>query len=197
MKAVIANVPVHILEWRRRTGADRYDEMWKGVLHMAPVPNRDHQELAFALAIWLRFNWAEPNHCQVYLERNIAAPGAWPNDYRIPDLVLVSPARFHIDCNEYFDGGPDAVIEIHSPDDEAFEKLEFYARVGVREVWIVNRDTREPRIHYLVNKEFELRKPDSAGWLRSEVAGVETRATANEELEIRIAGRDDTLARLP
>jgi hypothetical protein len=39
MKAVMANVPEHILEWRRRTGADQWDEMWEGVLHMAPSPN--------------------------------------------------------------------------------------------------------------------------------------------------------------
>ncbi len=34
MKAVMASVPEHILEWRRRTGADQWDEMWEGVLHM-------------------------------------------------------------------------------------------------------------------------------------------------------------------
>ena len=39
MKAVMANVPEHILEWRRRTGADQWDEMWEGVLHMAPSPS--------------------------------------------------------------------------------------------------------------------------------------------------------------
>ena len=39
----------------------------------------------------------------------------WPNNYRIPDLVLLTPERFDIDCNEYFDGGPDAVVEIRSP----------------------------------------------------------------------------------
>src|SRR5207237_1310209 len=111
-------------------------------LHMAPVPNRDHQELGFALAVWLRFNWAQPNGCRVYLERNIAAPGAWPDNYRIPDLILLTPGRFHIDCNEYCDGGPDIVVEIHSPDDEAYEKIDFYAKIGVREVWIIDRDTR-------------------------------------------------------
>ena len=30
-------------------------------------------------------------------------------------------------------GGPDAVIEIRSPGDETYEKLEFYARLGVRD----------------------------------------------------------------
>jgi Uma2 family endonuclease len=197
MKAVMANVPEHILEWRRRTGADRYDEMWEGVLHMAPVPNRDHQELVLALAVWLRFNWAKPAGCRVYLERNIAEPGTWPDNYRIPDLVLLTPARVHIDRNEYCDGGPDAVVEVHSPDDEAFDKLEFYAKVGVQEVWIIDRDTRQPQIYRLVGEEFDLVAADSAGWLRSDMSNVQMRATAEELLEIRIAGRDETRARLP
>ena len=60
MKAVMANVPEHILAWRRRTGADQWDEMWEGVLHMAPSPNRDHQDFEGALEFWLRLHWAEP-----------------------------------------------------------------------------------------------------------------------------------------
>ncbi|MGA2257225.1 MAG: hypothetical protein ABSG53_21430 [Thermoguttaceae bacterium] len=38
-----------ILDWRRRTDADRWDEMWDGVLHMPPMPNRSHQELELDL----------------------------------------------------------------------------------------------------------------------------------------------------
>jgi Uma2 family endonuclease len=197
MKAVMANVPEHILEWRRRTGADRYDEMWEGVLHMAPVPNRDHQDFAFSLAMWLRLNWAKPIGCRVHLEINIAEEGTWPDNYRIPDLVLLTPARFHIDRNEYFDGGPDAVVEIHSPGDEAYEKLDFYSKVGVREVWIIDRDTKRPELFELVGEEYRAREPDADGWIRSIVTGVEMRSAADEKMKIRIAGREDTLARLP
>lgn len=197
MKAVMANVPEHILEWRRRTGADRYDEMWEGVLHMAPVPNRDHQELVFTLAVWLRFNWAEPNGCRVYLERNIAEPGAWPDNYRIPDLVLLTPARFQIDRNEYCDGGPDAVVEVRSPDDESLEKLEFYAKVGVREVWIIDRDSRQPCIYRRSGEELDSIAANSAGWVRSDVCDLEMRATADERLEVRLAGRAESQAILP
>jgi hypothetical protein len=81
MKAVMANVPEHILEWRRRTGADRWDEMWDGVLHMAPSPNRDHQDFELALAMWLRLNWAEPKGCRVYHRINISEPGTWPDSF--------------------------------------------------------------------------------------------------------------------
>ena len=46
MRAVVPEIEPGILDWRRRTGADRWDEMWDGVLHMPPMPNRSHQELA-------------------------------------------------------------------------------------------------------------------------------------------------------
>ncbi len=197
MKAVMANVPEHILEWRRRTGADQWDEMWEGVLHMAPSPNRDHQDLELALAMWLRVHWAKPNGCRVYHEINVAEPGTWPNNFRIPDLVLLTPARFDIDCNEYFDGGPDAVVEIRSPDDETYEKFDFYAKIGVLEIWVIDRDTRQPEMYELMGGEYRRLEPNSAGWLRSAVADAELRAAGDDKLEIRLVGQENTSALLP
>src|ERR1700722_6476805 len=49
MKAVMPNVSLDILETRKRNGAAQYDEMWEGVLHMAPVPTRNHQDLEGSL----------------------------------------------------------------------------------------------------------------------------------------------------
>ena len=60
MRAVMAQVPPELLEWRKRTGADRYDEMWEGVLHMVAAPNREHQDLKGALETYLRLRWARP-----------------------------------------------------------------------------------------------------------------------------------------
>ncbi len=42
MKAVALEVSDEELAWRRRTGIDRYDEMWEGVLYMAPAPAYEH-----------------------------------------------------------------------------------------------------------------------------------------------------------
>jgi len=197
MKAVMANVPEHILQWRRTTGADQWDEMWEGVLHMAPSPNRDHQEIEFELEAWLRKHWAQPNGCRVYHQINVSEPGTWPNNYRIPDLVLLTPARFDIDRNVYFDGGPDAVVEIRSPGDESYEKFDFYAKIGVREIWVIDRDNDQPEVYELVGSEYQLCEPNAGGWMRSNLANVELRAAAGDKLEIRIAGQDETLAKLP
>lgn len=197
MKAVMASVPQHILDSRRRSGADQWDEMWEGVLHMAPSPNRDYQNLEFDLESWLRRHWGEPNGCRVYHQINVAEPGTWPENYRIPDLVLLTPSRFHIDRNEYFDGGPDAVVEIRSPDDETYEKLDFYAKVGVREVWVIDRDTKQIEIFELAGIEFRPRAASADSWLRSAVANVELRTSRDDKLEIRCTNDPRTAERLP
>jgi Uma2 family endonuclease len=205
MKAVMASVPEHILEWRRRSDADQWDEMWEGVLHMAPSPNYNHQDFEGALEMWLRQNWTTQKGCRVNHQINVANPDAddWRNDYRIPDLVLLTPARAHINQNEYFNGGPDAVVEIHSPEDETYEKLDFYFKVGVQEVWIIDRDSKRPEIYERRSSEpagssaHQQRQADASGWLRSDVTGVEFRATGDGKLEIRIIDRPESTAKLP
>jgi Uma2 family endonuclease len=197
MKAVMSQVPEDILTWRRRTGADRWDEMWEGVLHMTPSPTRDHQDLEYHLESWLRSQWGKPNRCLVYHQRNVAEANTWPNNYRIPDLVLLTPARFAIDHNEYLNGGPDVVVEIYSPGDESYEKLAFYAKVGVREIWIIDRDSRRPELYVCAEGACELRAASENGWLLSEVTGIELQAAANNKLAIRLTSRPETVADLP
>ena len=197
MKAVIANVPDAFLESRKRIGADRWDEMWDGVLHMPPMPNRGHQDLEFGMEAFLRVGWARPKGCKVYHQINLASPGGWPKNFRIPDLVLLTPDRFGVDKNEYFEGAPAVVVEIRSPGDESAEKLEFYARLGVPEVWVVDRDTKQPEIHTLVDGRYGKRPTDAAGWVKSELTGVELKATSGSKLAMRIDGDDATLEVIP
>ena len=197
MKGFMASVPEHILAWRHRTGIDQYDEMWERVLHMAPSPNREHQTIEYQLQRWLDDNWAEPNGCRVHQQINVAGPGLWTENYRVPDLVLLTPQRFHIDENEYFDGGPDVVVEIHSPGDEAYEKLDFYAKVGVREVWIIERDSKRPEIYELSEGKLRPRAADAEGWVKSEVVGAQMRSGGDGKLEIRMVGKPDSAAKVP
>ena len=75
MRAVIADVPSSLLESRHRTGTDRWDEVWDGVLHTPPMPNQDHQALEGTLEHWLRTFWAKPKGNKVYHQINLAAPG--------------------------------------------------------------------------------------------------------------------------
>ncbi len=196
MRAVMSSVPPEIVAWRRKTGADQWDEMWEGVLHMTPMPNRDHQDLEWALETWLRLHWARPQGCKVYHEVNLTRPGGWPDDYRIPDLLLLTPQRLAIDKNTYFEGAPDAVVEIRSPDDESYEKLAWYASLGVPEVWIIERDSKVPELHRLRAGQYVVASPDADGWLVSGL-GISLRAARPGTVEISLAGDPSTLEQLP
>jgi len=197
MKAVMPDVPAHILQWRRKTGAYYWDEMWEGVLHMAPVPSRRHQDFQLALLAWLRIYWALPRGFKVYPPINLASPGGWPNDYRIPDLLLLTPDRFHIDHDEYFEGAPTVVVEIRSPGDESFEKLPFYAKLGVPEVWIIDRDTRVPQLFVLSGQTYQEQSAGSDGWLISTATGIWLRPESANKLAIRLADQPETSRLLP
>ena len=197
MRAVMPEVPPDILAWRKRTGADTWDEMWEGVLHMAPVPNREHQDLEWAMETYLRLRWARPLGNRVYHEINLASPGGWPNNYRIPDLLLLTPERFGIDHNEYFEGAPDVVVEIRSPGDESYEKLAFYAQLGVPEVWIIERDSKAPEIYVLRAGRYMQRAAGAAGWVLSDVTGIELRIGRPGKLAMRLPGDDSTREDLP
>jgi Uma2 family endonuclease len=186
-----------VVALRRRTGADRWDEMWEGELHMPPAPNRMHQDLELSLGAWLRQHWAKPRGCKVYPPINLALPGRWPQDYRIPDLVLLEPDRFEIDRDEYFDGPPTALIEIRSPGDETLDKLPFYAKLGVPEVWVIDRDTRVPDIYVLRDGEYEPMDPDPDGWLHSDATGIRLRGEPTRKLAIQVGDDSSTLDFLP
>lgn len=197
MRAVMPEVSPAILAWRKRTGAERWDEMWEGVLHMAPSPNRHHQDLEWALETYLRRRWARPRGARVYHQINVCPPGGWPNNYRIPDLVLLTPACFAIDRNEYFAGAPDVVVEIRSPGDESYEKLGFYAALGVLEVRIIPRDSKEPELYTLQGSAYVRQAANAAGWVRSAVTGIELCVGVPGKLAMRLAGDESTREDLP
>ena len=102
MRAVIADLPKHWLEERKHSDAAQWDEMWNGVLHMPPMPNGMHQDFLLDLAIYLKRCWAKPGGNRLRHEVNLTTPedeAHWTHNYRIPDLVLLTPDRFAIDKN--------------------------------------------------------------------------------------------------
>ena len=197
MRAVFAKVPPALIEERKRTGAHQWDEMWEGELHTPPMPNRWHQELEYELLHWLKTNWGRPRGNKVHHQVNLAPPGGWPNDYRIPDIVLLTPDRFHIDRVEYCEGAPNVVVEIRSPDDETYEKFDFYAELGVPEVWVIDRDTGMPEVFTLAGDRYQPVRPNADGWIVSTATGVEMRRGTDDRLCIRMAGDPATQQNLP
>lgn len=127
-----------LLERRHRLGQDLPDEVWEGIYHMNPAPNRRHaymvQQVAELLGPLARAAGLVPMMSIFNLGD--------PSDYRVPDGGLVHP-------------GPDAVyvptaalvLEVVSPDDETWHKLGFYAARGVGELLIV--DAQRRRVDWL------------------------------------------------
>jgi Uma2 family endonuclease len=200
MRAVIADMPKRWLEERKTSEAAQWDEMWDGVLHMPPMPNRMHQDIGADLLVYLKLHWARPNGCRVNQEVNLTTPedeSTWTLNYRIPDMVLLTPDRFHIDRGEYMAGAPNVVVEIRSPGDESYEKLPFYAALGVPEVWVINRDTKIPEVFALQpGGGYSPRQPDAAGWLRSDL-GIELRQRNPGKLTVRLNGDDGSAEDIP
>lgn len=57
-----------------------------------------------------------------------------------PDIFFVARSRLHLLQPTYFDGAPDLVVEIVSPESRRrarVEKFENYEKAGVREYWLI------------------------------------------------------------
>lgn len=201
MKAVIAELPRHWGEERKNSEASQWDEMWEGVLHMPPMPNRMHQRFARDLQMYLQQHWAKPRRAEVHQEVNLTTvedEDDWTKNFRIPDLVLLPSDRFSIDKNEYMAGAPLVVIEVRSPGDETDEKFAFYSGLGVPEVWIFDRDSKAIELFLLGSESrFERIRPDEGGWHRSPNTGVAFCQIEPGSLVARIDGDPATDCELP
>ena len=113
-------------------------------------------------------------------------------DYRIPDLTFVAAGHEHVLREDGVrGGGPDAVIEIHSPEDETYEKLPFYATLGTREVVVIDRDTKRPEIYRLAGSRLVALQQDANGWLRAETMSMRFRAVEGRPPRLLIEDAHD------
>ena len=117
-----------LIESRRATGADRYDEVWEGDYHMAPAPRIPHARLDGQIAAIME-RLARPAGLDNVGPFNLGRP----DDYRIPDRGLLYPGE-----SGAFANTAALAIEILSPDDETGAKLPFYAARNVVETLIVD-----------------------------------------------------------
>ncbi|MBL8897333.1 MAG: Uma2 family endonuclease [Planctomycetes bacterium] len=188
MRAVMCDVPQELLDQRRKIGADRWDEVWDGVLHMVPSPNSAHQELVGDLYYWLRSQWTPRSVGRVAMGLNVARGTNWRQSYRVPDLSLMLPGGKARDRGEYIEGGPDVLIEVRSPGDETYQKIPFYSEIGVRELWVVDRDTQAVEVHMLEGEAPRLAPANAEGWISSAATGLELRCAAGR-VEMRWASQ--------
>ncbi len=165
-------VPEHFLVERRRLGHDRFDEMWEGVLHMVPPPGSAHQTLSPRL-IALLLPHAETLGLVVLVEAGLFDPDV-PDftNFRQPDVVVAHPD--HI-SKRGVEGVAVLAVEIRSPNDETYEKLDFYGRVGVAELLVI--DQNAATIERFVNRDGRLllTTADPEGWVPLDGLGLRLR----------------------
>ncbi len=128
-------VPQSLLEERRRNDGDRFDEMWEGVLHMVPPPSGDHQRLSSEMLVALA-TLAKRRGLIGATETGLFPAGV-DDDYRQPDLVFARPEAW---SKRGLEGRAALAVEVRSPNDETYDKLDWYVDVGVQEILVIELD---------------------------------------------------------
>jgi Uma2 family endonuclease len=151
---------------------------------MNPLPNDAHQEIQLRLGSVLVDVVDGPRLGKVRAGVNVSDREAdWDKNYRCPDVVVYLNDTKAVNHNTFWHGGPDFAVEIVSPSDRSREKLNFYAKVGTRELLIVDRKPWALELYRLEDETLTrvgkstLAKRD---WLTSEVASLKFRLVAGK-----------------
>lgn len=125
-------------------------QLIEGELYMSPAPNRYHQAISRNIEfILLKYLERHPigdlydAPFDVYISEN---------DVFQPDIVFVKQENFGVLTDAGVEGTPDFVVEILSPSNAYLDKkakLRVYARTGVKELWIVDPETRLAHVYDL------------------------------------------------
>jgi Uma2 family endonuclease len=126
---------------RQEAGSDKWDEVWDGVYILMPLPDAEHQQIVTRLAGILELQAGLPDGSAAYAGVNVSdSEDDGTRNYRCPDVAVFLPETTAQNRDAYWLGGPDFALEVISPDDRSREKLEFYARVAIRELLLIDRD---------------------------------------------------------
>jgi Uma2 family endonuclease len=135
-----------LIERRRRLGQDLLDEVWDGVLHMNPAPSGRHADIAQQLAELLGPPARKAGLAPMLSIFNLGEPG----NYRVPDGGLHRDREDRV----YYQTAA-LVVEIVSPDDETWKKLDFYAAHQVDELLIVDPQARTVQWFALAGEQYQ------------------------------------------
>lgn len=150
---------------------------------MAPAPTDEHQRIVDELIEFLRPLLRKSGRGILRSGINVFDEASPLENYRIPDLTFVSAARTGIMKSDGIrGGGPDVVIEVRSPSDETYEKLPFFAKLAVREVIVIDRDTKAVEIFRLGGDPYNRATADAEGGLQSEGLSVRFSRTSTGRL---------------
>ncbi len=92
-----------------------------------------------------------------------------------PDVVYISANRLSI-ARRRFEGVPDLLIEVLSPDSarrDRLWKLRLYAEAGVREYWIVDPEAKTLEFLILEDGHFRVQAPAESTYRSPAISGLE------------------------
>lgn len=181
MDMLVANeyVSREVRARRKRLGQDHKDEVWDGVYIVMPDPTAEHQEMLDEILDALRQIVKREGLGRSMPGTNVSnRPKNWKKNFRVPDAVVILSGSRATDEGSHWLGGPDFVVEIESPGDKTEQKIPFYGLVGVRELLIVHRDTRQVQLLRSDGDALAPTEADPQGWFASEVIPLACRRVA-------------------
>ena len=181
-----------LIAHRRRLGQDKFDEVWNGVYVMSPLANDEHQDIAGSLYALFR-------EVVQASGLGVARPGInvtdrrqdWRKNFRCPDVAVFLNGTSASNCDTHWFGGPDLAVEVVSKKDRSKKKLGFYAKVGTRELLIVDRSPWSLGLYRLADGVLQpvgQTTVQSGEWLASQVMPLSFRLIAGVErprIEVR------------
>ncbi len=140
-----------------KTPEDKRHELINGELLMTPSPVPKHQRVSRKIEFILE-KFVSGNKlgevfyapCDVYLDdENVVQP----------DILFISKDRLYIIGEKNIQGAPDLVVEIISENSvyrDMVQKKRLYAKLGVKEYWIVIPEEEEIEVYTLEDNKYQL-----------------------------------------
>jgi Uma2 family endonuclease len=175
MRVLMLDAPQAMLDERRRLGQDVRDEMWDGILHMVPPPGGAHQEFNSEFFL-VAGPLAKRRGLQPLMETGLFRSDS---DYRVPDQLFCRSEH----RSERGAERAELVVEVRSKNDETYDKIDFYGRLGVSEMIVAHPHDRLVELFRALGGQLVPVQPGASGELTSEVLGIVLR-TVDGKLEI-------------
>ncbi len=146
-----AKLTAALIRRRRRAGTNRYDEVWDGVYVMSPEANNEHQDIVADLTICFGMAISRTGLGKVQAGANISdLARGWRRNYRSPDVLVFLRGTTAQNQGTHWLGGPDFAVEVISRNDRTRQKFAYYAKLGIRELLIVDRYPWALELHRLM-----------------------------------------------
>lgn len=139
-----------IIEDREAKGVNQHDEVWDGVYIIMPIANNEHQDITGGLTGVFYLAIAMTGLGRICPGVNVSdREEDWTDNYRCPDVAVFLNDSAAKNRGAYWLGGPDFAVEIVSRGDRSRDKIDFHAKVGARELLLLDRAPWALELHQL------------------------------------------------